>query len=81
MVEGVKIVAPWPLILALFLRQISFLKKNIVKNFWWCFFANFGCGAFCGAFRQNCGVFWFKTFDNTGHFGHLYQMLELNSII
>ena len=43
MVEGVKIVAPWPLILALFLRQISFLKKTSSK-------------IFDGAFLQISGV-------------------------
>jgi len=44
MVEGVKIVAPWPLILALFLRQISFLKKKTSSKI------------FDGAFLQISGV-------------------------
>ena len=41
MVEGVKIVAPWPLILALFLRQISFLKKKHRQKFLMVLFCKF----------------------------------------
>ena len=52
MVKGVKIVAPWPLILALFLHQISFLKKTSSKIFDGAFLQISGVAPFVALFSK-----------------------------